>query len=298
MLFTRVYRSIGALLKQKLSAIPFTVKVIVVFVCTALVGCFAANSLGSGHDLIHELLHGEGVWYWLLLLLAVRALLLIVANRVGVTGGLFVPSLTFGAIVGALLARALCAWGLLPEQYAVVMILIGMTSFLSASSRTPITAITFAVEALGGLGNILPFAIGATFAFLVIETAGIVAFNESVIEGKLEDENAGKTASIIETDLTVQPGAFVIGKEIRDILWPPTCVVLSVRKADHPQKDGEDDTQEHVPGIAQGDVLHVYYQTYDPPEAARNLEALVGIQDRRAPIYVIPGDENQKVPEQ
>lgn len=300
LLFTKAYRAIGELLKKGLSVIPFAVKIVAVFVCTATVGCFALHSIGSGHDLIHELLHGKGLWYWLLLLLGIRALLLIVANRVGVTGGLFVPSLTFGAIVGALLARALVGVGALPEEYAVVMILVGMTSFLSASARTPITAIAFAIEVLGGLANILPLALGATFAFLVIETAGVVAFNETVIEGKIEDENKGKTTSIIDTHLTVQEGAFVIGKEIRDILWPPTCVVLSVHRpsASDDEDENEAEAESHIPGISVGDVLHVHYQTCTPSETWKSLEALVGLQSAHVPTRVVFGDGSQKVPDQ
>jgi hypothetical protein len=74
--------------------------------------------------------------------------------------------------------------------------------------------------------------------------------------------------------MTVQPGAFAIGMEIRDILWPPTCTLLSV------------DRKEHVSGghgagcILEGDVLHLHYLTYDPDESLELLTRIIGEQER------------------
>ena len=80
--------------------------------------------------------------------------------------------------------------------------------------------------------------------------------------------------------MTVQQGAFVIGKEIRDILWPPNCVLLSVKRT---EGDGS--------GMLAGDVLHLRCQTYDEPETLLLLEALVGAQS-------VKKDENTRESEQ
>ena len=290
MLFTKVYRFFRNLIQKRLSRIPFLCKIIVIFTATALIGFVFAQCTGSGHALIDELLEGRGVWYLLILYLCIRALLLIFANNVGVTGGLFIPQLTFGAILGALCARTMTAIGILPSQYYVIMVVIGMASFLGASLRTPITAVMFAVEALCGLSNLLPIMIGVTFSFLVIETLGVPAFNDTVIEGKVEEENAGKKPRIVDTYLTVQPNSFVVGKEIRDILWPPTCVILSVEKA-------STERSHMPPGIGARDVLHVHYLTYEPRKTTKELEALVGKQKRDTRMSMHPGSDSHQVPE-
>lgn len=286
--FTKIYRICGNVLKNKLQKLPFTLKIVAVFVAVALIGLSSKHLIGSGHELIHELIHGDGTWYLLILYFCIRAILLIVANNVGVTGGLFVPSLAFGAILGALCGRTLISLGLLGEQYSLIAIIIGMASFLSAASRTPITAITFAAEALCGFSNILPVTAGVTFAFLTIETVGVIGFNETVLESKVEAEHAGKTAHIVNAYLTVQNGSFAVGKEIRDILWPPTCVILSVDK--NPATVGSF-------GISEGDVLHVHYRSYDPPATQVLLEALVGKQDPDQRSSSHTGDEHHQTPE-
>lgn len=268
--FTKVYRITGTFMGKHLSKLPLMLKIPLVFLSVALCGFFCSELLGSGHDIVETLIHGHGVWYMLILYFCVRGILLMIANHAGVTGGLFVPTLAFGAIVGALCGNALVSLNLLSETYYPIMVVTGMVSFLSASSRTPITAVTFAIEALCGLTNILPIAIGVTFAFLVIETSGTVAFNESVIESKVEKEHEGKTAVTVDAALTVKGGSFAVGKEVRDILWPPTCVVTSVKKAEGAPPHG---------GISENDILTVHYRTFSPEATAEALEALVGKQE-------------------
>ena len=288
-LFTKFYRACGNFLKSKLQKCSFSVKIVLIFVLVALIG-FAWNAcIGSGHSLIEEVLNGEGVWYLLVLCFCIRAILLIVANNVGVTGGLFVPTLAFGAILGALFGKGLVALEFLNAEYYPIMVIVGMASFLSASARTPITAITFAVEALSGFSNILPITVGVTFAYLTIEALGIVSFNEAVVERKVEEENHEKVKQIVDRHLTVQEDSFAVGKEIRDILWPPTCVILSIDK--NPAQAGGG------VGISVGDVLHVHYRTYEPAHTFELLEALVGVQptDNRTEMHV--GAQHEQVPE-
>ena len=75
-----------------------------------------------------------------LLLLLVRAVLVILSHDVGATGGLFTPILVFGALIGSMIAEALIPLGLLEEAYFPLLVVIGMSSFFSASVRTPLTA--------------------------------------------------------------------------------------------------------------------------------------------------------------
>ena len=60
----------------------------------------------------------------------------------------FVPTLVFGAIIGALCSNVCILLDIFPPEYRMVMIVIGMTAFLSASARTPITAVIFTVSTI------------------------------------------------------------------------------------------------------------------------------------------------------
>ncbi len=270
--FTKLYKAVGEFFGNKLNKLPFVMKIVIIFALVSVAGFAAEGLIGTGHGIIDELIHGNGTRYLMIIYLAVRAIFLIIANHAGITGGIFVPTLAFGALIGAMCSKAAIMLGILPEEYYAIPIIIGMASFLAASSRTPLTAITFALEALSGILNFMPIAIGVTLAFLVIETWGVTSLHDVVIQQKLKNQNKGKEAIVVETFVTVMPDSFTVGKEISDILWPPTCTVLSVKK---------DSTQgvEHHPGeIETGDTLHIHYQTYDREMTLRNIEAIVGKQ--------------------
>ena len=289
MLFTKLYSVISELLREKLKRVPNEAKLALVFVAVALIGFASSRFIGSSEALIEELVRGQGLWYLLLLYLGVRAVLLILSNASGAPGGLFFPTLVLGALIGALCARLCIGFGLVGEEYYTVLLTVGMASFFSASARTPITALHFALEALGAEPNILAVTMGVAVSFLVIEIFGVPAFNETVLEVRVEEETEGKTAHVIDTELTVRAGSFAVGKEIRDVLWPPTCVILSVDKSPTPNGG--------LTGISEGDVLHVHYRTYDPPVTMQRLEDLVGPQEGKAYVSMHERGHSEQIPD-
>ena len=270
-LFTKVYHYIRKKSKERASKLPFSLHIVIIFATVGVLGFISADFIGSGHGLIEKILEGHAVWYMILCAFIVRAFVMIWANNTGVSGGLFVPTLAFGAMISSLVADGLIALGLVDGQYYAIFIVVGMASFLSSSSRIPLTALTFAAEGLCVAANILPAVVGVVVAYIVAELTGKLAFTDTVIEAKTHDAHAGKTPMVVDSHMRVAPDAFAIGMEIRDILWPPTCTVLSVHKST--PASGHDAGR-----IAEGDLMHLHYLTYDPDETLALLTDLIGEQ--------------------
>lgn len=268
-LFTKAYDWIGSFLSRG-KKFPALLRICLLFCAVALTGFFLPQSIGSGHDLIEEVFHGHGIWWMLLVLLLIRSVFLIFANNLGVTGGLFIPSLAFGALLGALCGKGLIALGILPESYYGVLVIVGMCAFLGASSRTPLMAIAFSMEALSGINNVMPVVLGVCFAYVVIELTGAEDFVDTVLFKKIRHSAKGTPTVAKEEKFTVQPHSFVIGKEVRDILWPPRCQVLSI---DHVHAAAHGGAT-----LEQGDVLHLHYYPDDEGDVDRQMEALLGHQ--------------------
>ena len=273
-LFTKFYHYLRKDTKERVrkNKYLFEFYIVSVFVLTAVCGLFSEDMIGSGHSLIEKILEGHTTWYFLIFIFLVRAFVMIGANNHGVTGGLFVPTLAFGAMISSIIADVLISIGLIDGQYYAIFIVVGMASFLSSSSRIPLTALAFAAEVLCITGNMLPAVIGVVVAYIVAELIGKTAFTDTVIEAKTNDAHAGKTPVVVDSHMRVRQDAFAIGMELRDILWPPTCTVLSVHKngsaAGH-----------HAGRIAEGDLLHLHYLTYDPDETLEQLTLLLGEHD-------------------
>lgn len=267
--FTKLYHRIDRLIRVKLSNVSVKLKFPIIFACVALIGFFIAEVLGTGHSLIDHILETQNVWYLLLIVFLVRVVLMMISNTAGITGGIFLPTLAFGAIIGSLCAEAFIALGIIESEYYTLLVILGMTAFLGSTSRIPITACVFAIEALSGANNILAIIIAVLSAFIIAELSGVEDFTDAVVKTKARAIHKNKEPHLIEVSLTVYENSFVVGKELSDILWPVSCVVLSIERAPH---------EKHKTGISVGDVLTVHYKTYDPVATAEEFEVLVGDQ--------------------
>jgi len=264
--FTRFYHTMEKAVHAAMKKCSRTLVFPVLFACTAAVGVCLADSLGTGHGLVDQLLEGRTLWYMLILVFLVRALLMMAANTAGVTGGVFLPTLAFGAIAGSLCAQGLTALGLLAPEHYTLTVILGVTAFLSATSRIPLTACVFAAEAMGGIHNILPLVIAATAAFLLAELSGVEDFTDAVIQAKERAARKGKP-EILVLPLTVEADSFAAGKKLWDILWPNDCVVVSVEHADEGHSGEE---------LRPGDVITLRCRTHSPDDTAKELTALCG----------------------
>ena len=278
-LLTKVYHYVRKIGKRSSFKIPFIYNILIIFFAVSVLGFISADFIGSGHSLIERILEGHSVWYVILAAFVIRSLVMIFATNGGISGGLFVPTLAFGAMISSLVADALIALGVVDAQYYAIFIVIGMASFLSSSSRIPLTALAFSVEALCIANNILPVILGVVAAYIVAEITGKESFADTVIEVKTADAHAGKTPIIVDTHMVVQPRAFAIGMEIRDVLWPPTCTILSV--------DKEIVKSHHTGYIEEGDLLHLHYLTYNSEETLGLLSQIIGEQsdDRKEELH-------------
>ena len=271
-LFGELTHLLRGLMHKHLKNLHPFFKVAPVFAVVAIVGCVYYEAIGTGHHLIEELLHHRTAWYIALGLLALRALLVILSNDVGATGGLFTPILSFGALIGSMLAEVVIALGILDESYLTLMVMMGMVAFFAAAVRTPLTALAFAVEALSGFGNLLPILLAVLVAYAIVEVVEANSINEIAMEREIHNERLGQTRHVVDVTMEAMPGCFAIGKAPRDILWPPSCSVLSVKQ--------ENDKHFYTGGaIEDGDVLRLNFTTYDPERTARDLCAILGEQE-------------------
>jgi H+/Cl- antiporter ClcA len=273
-LYIKLYNLIDVFVRKKLKALSVKIKLPVIFALVSLVGFFFSKTLGSGHHLIEHLIgahrfESEKLWYLLIGFLIIRAIFMMISNTAGVTGGIFLPTLAFGAILGTLCAELFIALNWISGEYYALLVIIGMVSFLGSSMRIPVTACLFAFEALSGFNNILLLIAAVTVAFIMVEVSGLSDFTSTVIKSRANAIHKGKMPHVIEVPLTVYKGSFVIDKDIRDILWPASCTMLSIERG--PNKTNKI-------GIAEGDILTVHYTTYDPVATANEFEVLVGDQ--------------------
>ena len=260
--------------ETKLHKTDLSVKVLLCLLLTLLCGYLSGSAIGTGHLQIEEAIAMRYTVLAAFVILLVRTVLMIFSNQSGITGGVFLPILAAGALTSSIIGRGLMACGMNPDYYALVVV-IGMAACLSGTNKSPLTAIVFGLEALSLTENVLALLVAVVASFMVTECFGAHSLNESIIKLRVKQLNDAKPLQTFEATVKVSPGAFVIWKSIRDILWPNNLFVLALKHEDN--RPVVDEHGEKT--IYQGDSLHVRFSTVDYNETVRELAALVGNRD-------------------
>lgn len=113
-------------------------------------GWLQPRALGVGYDVIGDLLNHRLLLGAVLMLLAAKAVMWVIALGSGTSGGVLAPLLMIGAGLGSVLAACL------PGSDAALWPLVGMAAMLSAVLGAPLTATVFAVGLTGDGDALLP----------------------------------------------------------------------------------------------------------------------------------------------
>ncbi len=139
--------------------------------------------LGNGKDISQLAFNDQVPILLLLTLLVLKPLATILCVRCGAPGGLFTPSLTAGAILGAVLGYG---WSLLwPGAPIGLFSLLGAGAVLAATTQGPISSVVLMMELTGrDRSFILPLLLAAATATLVARSIE----PRSIYDARLTDE--------------------------------------------------------------------------------------------------------------
>ena len=248
------------------------VKLVIFFILTGILGLFFSDGIYSGHKVIEDIItKGEAVLV-LVLILAVRLVMMLLATSSGATGGIFIPSLAIGALFSAIISNLLVVCGMSVELFPTFVVL-GMCAFLGGTLRAPITAMLFFIEITGAFGSVFYGAIVVFVVNFIIEMFDRKPFYDRVLDSMEKTENKGKTLSVKYFEVKVSKGAFAIGKPVRDILWPHASVIVSIIRDGKDFSDTDNDGEKK---LYEGDTLVIRARCYDDEEMKDYLHDLVG----------------------
>lgn len=174
-------------LTGKFKKIPLSVRLITAFVLSGTLGLIFIDTLGGGHHLIEKVGNMDYNTLMIVLLFVVKLFLIIVCFSSGATGGLFIPMLTLGALLGGIMAKLLILMGLDPKYFTTVVV-IAMTAFFGASVRAPLTAIILIVEITGQLSGFLMTGIAIFTAYFIPIMARTAPLYDGLLENIIASE--------------------------------------------------------------------------------------------------------------
>lgn len=166
---------------SKIKKLPAAYHSIIPFILIIPVGLWNARLLGGSHVLIDDLfshnlgLHAASSWSFItipILLFAIRFVFSMLSYGSSVPGGIFMPILVLGALLGIVCANLMIRAQIITPMYYSHILVISMAAYFGAIEKAPFTAVMLLTEMVGTIQQVLPMIITVFVAYYILDLLG------------------------------------------------------------------------------------------------------------------------------
>lgn len=211
-------------------------KLLIPFLCAGSLGFILPGVLGGGHPLALEIAEGKFALSVLCLFFVVKFLFSMVSFGSGAPGGIFLPLLVMGAMIGSIYYGGAEALNLAPSGLLSNFLILGMAGYFSAIVRAPITGIILISEMTGSFNHLLTLTIVSLFAYLIPDLLKCRPIYDSLLRRLLAKQNPGRKPEPIGEkvliDSIISHGSAAENQTVADIVWPEHCLVVSIMRGE------------------------------------------------------------------
>lgn len=216
------------------------------------IGTTAPFILGGGTDLILSLETITFPLATLLVIFAIRFFCHLYFYGSGLPGGIFLPVLTIGALIGAIFGQVLTTFGYIDDSLLRCFIVYAMAGYFTAICKAPLTGLLLISEMVGSVTGFMPMAIVVLSAYVFADILGSVPVYEGLLNIQL-GKNARKSRGYYATFvLPVEiHNDTLVNKRVRDIDFPDESLLVRIRR-------GEKEIMPHGDTVVEaGDLLYI-----------------------------------------
>ncbi|WP_337957799.1 ClC family H(+)/Cl(-) exchange transporter [Schleiferilactobacillus perolens] len=256
---------------------------VVPFLVTILVGIIVPQWLGGGNAIILSVGRLSPVLGTLIILFLVRFCLSMVSYGSGLPGGIFLPILSLGAIIGGIYAACMIQIGWLPPKYFVNFVIVAMAGYFAGIGKAPFTAILLITEMVGTLTHLMPLAVVSLVAYVVVDALGGAPIYESLrTRLQVPEQQQAMQGKRAHLEIPVMLGSRLDNIAVRDFTWPHGTLLVAIRRGE----------RELVPSgdmlIHAGDTLILTMDQNMRAQVRRQLATILAAQSQ--PTHSTHGD--------
>lgn len=255
------------------------IKISIFMIMAYIVAVFFRDITGGGHELIEEMFGKNVMLKTIIIILLLKFFYTMFCYATGAPGGIFLPMLVVGALIGKVYGEILNNYFSVPNEIIVHFMLLGMAAYFTAVVRAPITGITLILEMTGNFSYLYMLIIVCTITYIftellkmepIYERLYFNMFHKKILEEDKEKRRIQKRAKRLEIlekwwknkkiEIGIKPDRKNVkdkivtllipvgansefdNKMVKELKLPENLLIVSVRKA------GKD-------SIARGDTL-------------------------------------------
>lgn len=212
--------------------LPSWLNGLVPFLLVIPIGLLWPQLLGGGNAVILNLAATTPALVVLIGIFILRFVFSTISYGSGLPGGIFLPILSLGAILGAIYAQTMVAVGWMPASFIPNFIIFAMAGYFAGIGEAPFTAILLITEMVGTLHHLMPLAVVSMTAYLVVDLLGGAPIYEALLEKLIQPRLPEHSGVQDRLELPIFEGSKLEGHQVRDFKWPAESLLIAIRRGE------------------------------------------------------------------
>ncbi len=193
--------------------------------------CFVLPEVtGGGHNLVESLIYGKTIIYTLIIIFIIKLLFTAISYSTGFAGGIFLPMLVLGAIIGKIFGEIINMFAQTGADFTVHWIVLGMAAYFVAVVRAPITGVILILEMTGSFHLLLALTTVSVVSFYITELLGQQPVYDILYDRMKKDDNVvdEENQEKITIELPIMAESLLDGKAVSEIIWPDEVLIIAI----------------------------------------------------------------------
>ncbi len=217
-------------LYAKVPLIPKRYNVVIPLLLIIPIGYFLPEMIGGGSSIITNLENWQFPLGLLAALFVLRFVFFMVSYGSNVPGGIFLPILSLGGILGCFVGQIAITYFGVEQIFFTHFIIFAMAGYFTSIGKAPLTAILLVTEMVGGLNQLMPLAIVSLVSYVTSDLLNVKPIYEQLLDRLIASNHGKRIGKRFSFVLPVVPGSAFTGKAIKDINWPEDILITGVRR--------------------------------------------------------------------
>lgn len=196
----------------------------------------AVLNVGRVYDLIGQKIHLDRA-YWSM-----------ISYGSGLPGGIFLPILALGSLLGALVGVICVNLGLVSQEQFPIFVILGMSGYFGAISKAPLTAMILVTEMVGDIRNLMPLGLVTLVSYIIMDLLKGTPVYEAMLEKMLPEEVSSEgEVTLIEIPVSDK----IAGKQVHELNLPHNVLITTQ------VHNGKSQTVNGSTRMYLGDMIHL-----------------------------------------
>ncbi len=200
------------------------------FILLIATGLFWTDMLGGGTSVIMEVASDRFATNTLLGVLIFRFLAFHLSYGSGIPAGSLVPSLTFGALFGAIYGNIALGVTGLEDAFVRNFVIYGMGGFFTATTKAPVTGIVLITELTGSMNQMMPISIVCLTAYIMSDLLQMEPTDEITLQNKTIRYPTLFEGTLSQLNVTVDFNGALDGSLIQELKLPYNAKIVKITR--------------------------------------------------------------------